>query len=137
MPLPQAFPQHSAYTRVDLESRVLGASPHQLIGLLFDELLRNITLARQALAQGDGVRSKAAIDKSIRVIEDGLKPGLHPSAAASLTGLLRTLYDAVVARLTLAKLRRDDQLLQESAALVEPVRQAWQLIGPAPAARAA
>ena len=119
----------AAYRQVNVETLVHGASPHQLVALLFDELMRNLTSARSALTRGDMTTKGAAIGKCVRVLEEGLKAGLNAQAGGTLAASLRTLYDGIIMRLTLANLRNDDMLLDEAQRLIHPIQDAWQEIG--------
>jgi len=119
----------AAYRAVDAETRVPVANAHQLVAMLFDELKRNIGLAREALACGDIAAKGRAIGKSVRVLEEGLKASLDIRHGGPLAAQLRLLYDGVILRLTQANLRNDERLLDEADRLIEPVRDAWRQIG--------
>lgn len=120
----------AAYRQVEVESRVRAASPHQLVALLYEELLSSIQGARNALMRGNHAAKGEAISRAIRVIEEGLKAGLDLAAGGALARNLMNLYDSVAVRLTLANARNDDRLLLEAASLIEPVRDAWNDISP-------
>ncbi|NBQ87598.1 MAG: flagellar export chaperone FliS [Betaproteobacteria bacterium] len=119
----------AAYRAVDAETRVPVANAHQLVAMLFDELKRNIGLAREALSCGDIAAKGRAIGKSVRVLEEGLKASLDIRNGGPLAAQLRLLYDGVILRLTQANLRNDERLLDEADRLIEPVRDAWRQIG--------
>lgn len=124
----------SAYRRVAAETSVQGASPHQLVELLFDALLQAIANARGALARGDIETKGQAIGKAVRIIEEGLKAGLNLREGGEIAANLHSLYGYSVMRLTHANLRNDDQALEEVRSLIEPVAQSWkQIKGPGPA----
>ncbi len=63
--------QAAAYRRVDVETLVGSANPHQLVALLFEELMRSIQAARGLMEQGDMAGKGAAIGKSVRLLEEG------------------------------------------------------------------
>lgn len=124
----------SAYRRVAAETSVQGASPHQLVELLFDALLQAIANARGALARGDVEGKGQAIGKAVRIIEEGLKAGLNLREGGEIAGNLHALYSYSVQRLTHANLRNDDKALEEVRGLIEPVADSWkQIKGPGPA----
>lgn len=128
--------QAAAYRQVNVETLVHGASAHQLVALLLDELMRSIRGARSALQRGDMPTKGAAINKAVRVLEEGLKAGLNPQAGGALASMLRMLYDGVIARLTTANLRNDPAQLDEALRLMSPIQDAWLEIGPRVAASA-
>ena len=125
----------NAYRQVGVQSSVDGASPHQLIQMLFDGLLQTLHEARGALQRGEVEAKGRLLGKAVRILEEGLKGGLSP-AGGELTTNLRALYDYCVSRLTLANLRNDAALVEEVVALIEPVAQSWGAIGQDPKAGA-
>jgi flagellar secretion chaperone FliS len=118
----------SAYKRVAAETSVQGASPHQLVGLLFDALLQSIANARGALERGDIAAKGEAIGKAVRLIEEGLKAGLNLEQGGELAANLRGLYGYSVQRLSHANLRNDAGALEEVTQLIEPLADAWKQI---------
>jgi flagellar protein FliS len=124
----------SAYKRVAAETSVQGADPHQLVGLLFDALLKSIATARGAMARGDIAAKGAELGKAVRILEEGLKAGLNHAQGGEIAANLQQLYDYSILRLTQANLHNDERALEEVARLIEPVAQSWSLIkGPGPA----
>jgi flagellar protein FliS len=115
------------------QSSAEGASPHQLINLLFDGLLASLRNARACLGRGDVVAKGEHIGKAVRFIEEGLKGGLNLAQGGELASNLRNLYDYCVRRLTLANLRNDDAPLAEVVGLVETLAEGWRGIAQAPA----
>jgi len=119
----------SAYQRVGIETTIDGASPHQLVSLLYDALLRAVACARQALARGDIAAKGAEIGKAVRILEEGLKAGLNPDEGGEVAANLRGVYGYCVWCLTQANLRNDDARLAEVGELIETVADAWKQIG--------
>lgn len=124
----------AAYKRIGAETSVQGASPHQLVGLLYDALLQSISAAKAALQRGDIAAKGAAIGKAVRIIEEGLKAGINLKEGGEIAANLHIMYGYSVMRLTQANVRNDIGALEEVAQLIEPVAEAWKLIaGPKPA----
>lgn len=119
----------SAYRTLSIQGGVEGASPHQLVSMLFDGVLQSINAARGALARGDVPAKGQGIGRAVNVLEDGLKASLNDAEGGEVAANLRKLYDYCVARLTYANLRNDDAALAEVAALIQPVAQGWKLMG--------
>lgn len=117
----------AAYRKVNVETLIHAAGPHQLITLLFDELMRCLNAARGAMASGDMTGKGAGIGKAVRILEEGLKAGLD-NREKVLAPNLRLLYDGVIMRLTLANLRNDPAPLDEAVQLVAPIQDAWRQI---------
>jgi flagellar protein FliS len=124
-----------AYHRIGIETDVGGASPHQLVSLLFDGCIDAIVQARGALEQGDPKAKGQAIGRAVRIVEEGLRAGLDHEAGGALAADLGALYGYVALRLTRANLHNDDAALAECLRLMQPLREAWSRIGSASEAR--
>ena len=124
----------AAYKRVAADTSVQGADPHQLVNLLFDALVQSLQRAIGSLTSGDISAKGAAIGKAVRILEEGLKPGLNTEQGGELALNLLSMYDYSIMRLTQANLRNDKAALAEVTALIEPVAAAWkQIKGSGPA----
>ncbi|MDA8447205.1 flagellar export chaperone FliS [Paracidovorax valerianellae] len=119
----------SVYRQVGVQSSVDGASPHQLIQMLFDGLVQSLNAARGSMQRGDVEEKGRHLGKAVRIIEEGLKGGLNPVQGGELAANLRSLYDYCVSRLTMANLRNDVTLVEEVVNLITPVAQGWGEIG--------
>lgn len=125
-----ATPSAQLYSRVGVETSVVDASPHKLVGLLFDGLFESIARAKAALAAGRVQDKGAEIARAVRIVDEGLRASLDLRAGGALAQDLHALYGYVTQRLTLANLRNDAGALDECAALMLPLRQAWASIAP-------
>ena len=125
----------SAYKRVGVQTSIDGASPHQLICLLFDALLLSLAKARAAIARGDVELKGKEIGRAIRILEEGLKCGLNLEQGGELAQNLDRLYGYCVVRLTQANARNDVAALEEVLRLVEPLADGWRQIGTAGASQ--
>lgn len=126
----------TAYQRVGAETSIQSATPHQLVELLFDALLKSIDNARGALERGDVAAKGNAIGKAARILEEGLKGGLNLAEGGEMAANLQELYSYGVARLTHANLHNDMAALDEVRQLIEPIAQSWKSIKSAEAATA-
>lgn len=119
----------SAYQRVSVETEVSHASPHQLVNLLFQALLRNIGAARLAM-QNNAISAKGDyIIKAVRIIDEGLKPALNRKDGGDLAQNLHGLYGYCVLRLTEANLTNSDAALCDVLRAIEPLADGWKSIG--------
>jgi hypothetical protein len=71
----------SAYQRVGVETSINGADPHQLVVLLFDGLLDSLTKVSGAMVRGDIQEKSRYLNKSIQILEDGLRAVLNEKEA--------------------------------------------------------
>ncbi|MBN9412052.1 MAG: flagellar export chaperone FliS [Burkholderiales bacterium] len=118
----------AAYRTLDLQGHLDGASPHQLVQMLFDALAVSLGAARRAMLAGDVELKGRHLGKAVRLIEEGLKGGLDMQRGGELAGNLRGLYDYCVQRLTHANLHNDEAAVAEVVGLLDPVAQAWKAI---------
>lgn len=126
----------AAYRRIAAVTSVDAASPHDLVGLLFDALLRNINAAQGALTRQDIAAKGEAIGKAVRIIEEGLKAGLNLAEGGDIAANLQDVYSYSVVRLTYANLHNDLAALEEVQQLIEPIAQSWKSIKSAEAVTA-
>ncbi len=118
----------NAYTQVGHETGMADASPHRLVGMLFDGYMDAVARARGAMRKGDIEAKCRAIRHAARIIDEGLKAGLNLKDGGDLAEDLRALYEYTAMRLTLANLRNDESVLDECVRLIEPLREAWKAI---------
>jgi flagellar secretion chaperone FliS len=134
---PRSQQSAGTYHQVGVETAVDGASPHQLIALLFDGLFTALSRARHAFDSNDKLARAKAISHATRIVNEGLMSGLDLQTGGKLAADLNALYAYVCLRLTQANANHDAAALAECVALLQPVREAWGAIGPAAAAPAA
>ena len=120
-----------AYKKVAVETGVDQASPHDLVGLLFDGLLLALAAARGALERGDIKAKCQQIGVAVRILDEGLRAALNLREGGALAANLQALYGYCVVRLTQANARNDADALREVVRLIEPVASSWKQIGAA------
>lgn len=118
----------AAYKRVAADTDVQGADPHQLVSILFDALLLSLQQAQGALKSVDIAAKGTALNKAVRLLEEGLKAGLNMEKGGQLAQNLRGMYDYCIVRLTQANLRNDAAALVEVIGLIQPVADSWKEI---------
>ncbi|PWW44456.1 flagellar export chaperone FliS [Melaminivora alkalimesophila] len=119
----------AAYRQVDLNSRVLSASPHSLITLLFDELSRCLSSACVAIERRDVATKARYLGKAIRLLDEGLLAGLDMNAGGEVAASLHQLYSYCLMRLAQAQAQNDASIVQEIQNVLQPVMDAWSEIG--------
>ena len=123
-------PTIGLYRSVQVDTAVAGATPHQLIALLFAGFQSACSQARGAILSGDVPTKGRAIGRAVRIVDEGLKAGLNLEAGGMLARDLNDLYAYITLRLTQANLQSDASALDECLALMQPVREAWASIAP-------
>ena len=120
--------QAGAYRQVDVATGVDGASPHRLIGMLFDGLLGALAEARGAIRSRNIAAKGRAIGRAVRIVDEGLSAPLNLEDGGALAGDLHRLYSYIAVRLTHANLHSDEAALEECGQLIETLRDAWAQI---------
>ncbi|WP_423285545.1 flagellar export chaperone FliS [Caldimonas sp. KR1-144] len=119
----------STYRSVGVETGIGGATPHQLVAMLYTGLLDTLAEARGAMRAGQVQAKGNALTRAVRIVDEGLKAALSP-AGGELSQNLDALYGYISVRLTQANLRNDEAAIDECVRLIEPLREAWASIRP-------
>ena len=116
----------SAYKRVNVETAFNPDDKHHVVSLLLDGVVQALTEARGAMQRGDVVARVKAIGKAVRIIEEGLKPGLDKQDGGDLAQNLEGLYGYCTMRLALANARNDEGIVEEVGRLMADIASAWK-----------
>jgi flagellar secretion chaperone FliS len=119
-----------AYATVGVDTIVESASPHKLVLMLYDALLKQLRVAKMHIERGEIAPKAAAISKAIRLIDQGLRCSLDIERGGDIAAQLLALYDYSERRLFHANLKNDTAALDEVGRLIEPLRAAWLGISP-------
>lgn len=114
------------YANVGLETQVLGASPQQLITLLFEGAQAAIMKARLYMQNRDIAGRGAAISKAIDIVDSGLKASVDTDLGGELATNLITTYELIIRHLLLANLNADDKHLGIAEKMLTDIAQAWR-----------
>ncbi|HVL74443.1 MAG TPA: flagellar export chaperone FliS [Noviherbaspirillum sp.] len=125
----------SAYSKVGMETGVVAASPHKLIVMLFEGAMLSITAAQKHMQAGETEAKGRAIGKAVSIIEEGLRASLDKKVGGEIALSLDSLYEYMVARLTIANLKNQPAILEEVHQLLKGLKDAWEAIDPARAAQ--
>jgi len=111
-----------------LETRVLSASPVELIGILYEYATLSVQDARNGLAQGSIHERSKAISKAIGILGE-LESSLDHEQGGEIASNLGRLYRYMRERLTTANLKQADEPIAEVERLLKTVGEAWYTIG--------
>jgi len=122
---------------VYLESRILSASPIELIRLLYQGCSQAVQDARRHLAAGNIAARSRSITKACEILIE-LTSSLDHQRGGEISQRLAQLYDYLERRLIEANIRQSDAPLAEVLGLLSTLGEAWdKLQENAPAAPAA
>jgi flagellar protein FliS len=119
------------YRSVRSHGLVADASPERLVQVMFEQILANLATAQGCMGRiennmplGEVVAKGKALGKAIRLI-DHLNATLDMERGREIAQNLRSLYEYMMARLTLANINNDAKIVAEAAALVQKIKTGW------------
>lgn len=112
------------YQRVDIASRIEGADPHQLVAILYDELLQSLDAMAVAMARGDLNQRGERQARALRLVS-GLETSLDYDQGGDIAIGLAKIYREA-RRLVIAAARENDAaLVGQARAMLGEVAGAW------------
>lgn len=118
-----------AYRQLDIESQVLGASPHQLIQLLFSGAKASLKQAQICHSAGDKAGGSRALAKCINIIV-ALSEALRFDVQSDLPYQLESLYTYMQSRLLSCQQHYSADKCTEVYGLLETLAAGWADIAP-------
>jgi len=103
------------------------ASPYQLVALLFQKLLDNISTAKGAIAQKDYEKKGLQISNAIAIV-GVLEGSLDHTQSGDISANLSALYNFCSEKLFEANTNNDIELLNEVALIIIPIKSGWDSI---------
>lgn len=116
------------YRAVDVASRAGGASPHELIMMLYEDLLRELRVAALATGKRDYTTKSAKLTKALAILF-ALEAGLDFNAGGEVAETLSRFYRGARETIMRASLDHDPALLLDVAANVGEIADSWRMIG--------
>lgn len=119
-----------AYAQVDLESQLTGATPHQLISMLYDGAHNAILRAKIYFDNGNIAKRGEMISKAINIIDNGLRSALDHDQGKEISQELEMLYEYMSRTLLECNLRNNPEKLMHVDELLMKVAATWKEIEP-------
>jgi flagellar secretion chaperone FliS len=107
------------------EDRVLGASPAELVHLLYQGAIGAVQDARHHLANGKIAERSKAISKACAILTE-LSRSLDHKAGGELASRLSALYTYMRRKLLDANFRQNDQPMREVLSLLVTLAEGWE-----------
>lgn len=117
-----------AYAQVDLHSRLAGATPHQLITMLFEGAHSAIVRARLYFENGNIAKRGEMISKAINIIDNGLRSALDHEKGGEIARDLEALYSYMSRTLLQANLNNDPSSLAHVDEILMNIAETWKQI---------
>jgi flagellar secretion chaperone FliS len=124
---PAIASQH--YRMLELKSRVESASPHGLVGLLYEELIRSLDLAIHSVKKGQNLSGNSHVAKAVSIIV-ALEGSIDFDAGGDLASTLARVYAACRRGLNDAAKDNDEKKLAEVRDAISDIYYAWQALQP-------
>jgi len=117
-----------SYAAVDTGSRVEGASPHQLVRILFDELLLALDAAAAALRAGDRHKSVDRQTRALTILH-ALDTSLDFDRGGEIALSLATIYREARRCVLEATATNDAAPMEQARGFIADIAEAWNQIG--------
>ncbi|MDR7343771.1 flagellar protein FliS [Pantoea alhagi] len=117
-----------AYAQVDLHSKVAGATPHQLITMLFEGAHSAIVRASLYFENGNIAKRGEMISKAINIIDNGLRSALDFDKGQQIALDLDALYRYMSRTLLNANLNNDSSQLAHVDEILMNIADTWKEI---------
>lgn len=113
-----------AYKKVNIESSIAAANPHQIIVMMFDGALQSLSVAKGAIERKDLALKAEQMTKFINIIS-ALRNSLDFDAEPTISQNFDNLYAYCIDRANEASVSLDIEMLSEVNGLLKPLRDAW------------
>ncbi len=122
------------YRTVSSHGLVADASPTRLVQIVYEQILAQLATAQGSMQRisnnlplNDVVAKGKAIGRAVRLINQ-LNATLDMERGREIADNLRSLYEYMLNRLTVANLRNDPRLVAEVIELVRKIKSGWDQI---------
>jgi flagellar protein FliS len=122
------------YRSVRSHGLVAEASPARLVQIMFEQILEHLAITQGCMGRiandmplNEVITKGKSLGKAIRLI-DQLNNTLDMERGQKIAENLRALYVYMLARLTLANVTNDANIVAEVAALIQKVKSGWDQI---------
>jgi flagellar protein FliS len=119
------------YATIDLASKVEGASPHQLIAVLYDEVLKTLDTLAVGLAANGTLPREGVIQRRSRAnsILLGLEGSLDHAQGGELARGLSAIYREARRMIGVGVTGHDPKLIIQAREMIAEIAAAWAKIG--------
>lgn len=112
------------YRNMELQSRVASASPHGLVSLLYEELLRSLDLLVVTVGRGTPISGNAHHAKALSIII-ALESSIDFNNGGDLAGVLQRIYRSAARHLNQAARVNDIADITEVRSAISEIAYAW------------
>lgn len=115
------------YRNLELQSRVASASPHGLVSILYEELLRALDLLSASLNRGNTISGNPHHGKALSIII-ALESSIDFANGGDLANILQRIYRSSVRTLNDAARANDASGVTEVRSAISDISYAWNAL---------
>ena len=119
---------HAHYRTVDIESRIEGANPHQLVVIMFEEVLQALDAMAVAAQRGDYTQRIQRQSRALSILH-GLEGSLDYSKGGDIAEGLAGIYREARRLVMLGSKENEPQHILRARAMLHEIASAWTQIG--------
>jgi flagellar protein FliS len=119
---------HAHYQSVDLESRIEGATPHQLVVIMFEELLKSLDAMVVAARRGDYQQRIRRQSRAMALLH-GLEGSLDFAKGGEIADGLAAIYREARRLVMIGGRENDPQPIERAREMLREIASAWAQIG--------
>lgn len=116
------------YRNIENQSRVDGASPHKLIAILFEELIRAIDAMKLAMERGDFARQADRQARALSILQ-ALDASLDHAKGGEVAANLSKVYRQGHRLITAGARDKQPEHIDRAKTMLGGIADAWQSIG--------
>lgn len=114
-----------AYKKVDIDSSILSADPHQVIVMMYNGILESVAAAKGAIERKDFDTKAKMITKAINIF-NALTNALDKESQPEVSKNFEVFYSNCIAILNEASITLEVKGLDDVTSFVKPLRDAWK-----------
>ena len=116
------------YNRVARDAHVEGASPHELVKIMFDELLKALNQGAVLIEKGDIAAKSERISRALNIL-NALDASLDFDEGGDISVGLAQIYGHCKQKVVTAHVRNDADAIKEAKDIIADIADAWSQIG--------
>lgn len=114
-----------AYKKVDIDSSIMSADPHQVIVMMYNGILESVAAAKGAIERKDFDMKSKMITKAINIF-NALTNALDKESQPEISNNFEVFYNNCVAILNEVSITLEVKGLDDVTSFVKPLRDAWK-----------
>lgn len=122
------FGARARYQSVDLASRIEGASPHQLVAIMYEELLKTLDAMALAAERGDHVQRGQRQARALAIVS-GLETSLDFDQGGEIARGLAAIYREARKLIVAGGREQEPVSLRRAREMLGEIASAWAGIG--------